>query len=234
MLVLDLLQKGIISFNDKEWLFEIKQNENIDHSVCEIAIKDILLYADNLMILQGRNITAIEIKTKVIKEQFSAESNIKIDLNLYKKYDDSIKDVDVYYIRNDYFLYDVNANVEYQTNIPLYNKAKNYYKVENGLNKYELNKITEEKRIALKFFLNNIFHFEEFLPTHEEIIFECLRSGCIIGLLPTGAGKSLCYQLSSLLIPGTTLVVSPLKILMKDQYENLVKRHNISNICYIN
>ena len=55
----------------------------------------------------------------------------------------------------------------------------------------------------------------------------------VIGLLPTGAGKSLCYQLSALLQPGVTLVVDPLRSLMFDQAENL-KTNGIDRIAFIN
>ena len=79
----------------------------------------------------------------------------------------------------------------------------------------------------------SIFSFDKFLSKQEEIIFECLRIGAVIGLLPTSAGKSLCYQLTSMLLPGVTLVVSPLKILMKDQYENMSERQCTSSIAII-
>lgn len=229
MLVLELLDKGIISLSDKKWKFSIKQNDNIDSHIAECAIRDVVTYIDNLLVLQDRKPTSIDL---IINETDS--DAIKVDLDIYKKYDDALIDKKVIYIRNDYFQYSQEANVQYHKSIPPYGQYKNYYVVSNGENCYQLKTISNEKREALRFFLKNVFHFENFLPKQEEIIFECLRTGCVIGLLPTGAGKSLCYQLSSLMLPGTTLVVSPLKILMKDQYENMVNRHNISNICYIN
>lgn len=232
MLILDLLESGKLSLQDKKWIFNVKQNETIEPHIFECAIKDILLFADKLLILQERTIIDVEIVVNINLD--SSNNGIIVDLDLYKKYDDTQIDNNTIYIRNDYFLYSQDASVQYHKNIPPYSTYKNYYVVSNGENCYQLKTITNEKREALRFCLKNIFHFDDFLPKQEEIIFECLRTGCVIGLLPTGAGKSLCYQLSSLLIPGTTLVVSPLKILMKDQYENMVNRHNISNICYIN
>lgn len=233
MLILELLENGIISLDDKKWVFNIKQNENIDSLAVECAIRDVLIFADNLLVLQGRKVSNIEIITHINSEN-KDKNGINIDLDIYRKYDDTQTLSNTIYIRNDYFLYSQEANVQYQKTIPPYGAYKNHYRVSNGENCYKLKEITNEKREALRFFLKNIFHFENFLPKQEEIIFECLRTGCVIGLLPTGAGKSLCYQLSSLMIPGATLVVSPLKILMKDQYENMVNRHGISNICYIN
>lgn len=55
----------------------------------------------------------------------------------------------------------------------------------------------------------------------------------VIGLLPTGGGKSLTYQLAAMLQPAVTLVVDPLKGLMKDQYDGLIKT-GIDCISYIN
>lgn len=55
----------------------------------------------------------------------------------------------------------------------------------------------------------------------------------MIGLLPTGGGKSLTYQLAAMLQPGVTLVVDPLKGLMKDQYDGLINA-GIDCISYIN
>ena len=231
--VLDIIESGRISFKDKEWRFGVVQNSCLNENVFEYAVKDLLNYVDNLLVLQGREKTNIELCVRVSPKE-EKDDEIKIDLDIFKKYDESMTINEIIYIRNDYFLFDETAVVTKEKDIVPYSKFKNYYKVSNGKICYSLNDITQEKREALKFFLQICFGFETFKPKQEEIVFECLRAGCVVGLLPTGAGKSLCYQLSSLLIPGTTLVVSPLKILMKDQFDNMVKKHRISNNCYIN
>ncbi|MFC7320728.1 RecQ family ATP-dependent DNA helicase [Halobacillus campisalis] len=69
--------------------------------------------------------------------------------------------------------------------------------------------------------LNNHFGFSEFREGQKEIIEDVLQGQDVLGILPTGVGKSLCYQLPSLLTHGTTLVVSPLISLMVDQVKQL-------------
>ncbi len=73
----------------------------------------------------------------------------------------------------------------------------------------------------LKDQLQNHFGFNTFLKGQEEVIRKVLDHRSAAAIFPTGAGKSLCYQLPAMLLPGMTLVVSPLLSLMKDQLDFL-------------
>ncbi|MEE2756564.1 MAG: ATP-dependent DNA helicase RecQ [Myxococcota bacterium] len=65
------------------------------------------------------------------------------------------------------------------------------------------------------------FGFEEFNPGQLAIISDVLSGQPTVAIMPTGAGKSLCYQLPAVILPGVTVVVSPLISLMKDQVDGL-------------
>ena len=72
--------------------------------------------------------------------------------------------------------------------------------------------------------LRDRFGFSEFRPGQADVIDHLLAGRSAAAVFPTGAGKSLCYQLPALTLPGLTLVVSPLIALMKDQIDRLKAR----------
>src|SRR5579863_9364827 len=88
-------------------------------------------------------------------------------------------------------------------------------------------KVWSNRDMALDIDLNEAlrrhFGYQSFQPGQEEVILRVLEKKDTLAILATGAGKSLCYQLPAMLLSGTTVVVSPLIALMKDQLDMLAE-----------
>ena len=80
--------------------------------------------------------------------------------------------------------------------------------------------------------LSDVFGYDTFRPGQESVIAAILAGRDVMAVMPTGAGKSLCYQIPALVLPGITLVVSPLISLMQDQVGALLQ--NGVRAAYIN
>jgi ATP-dependent DNA helicase RecQ len=81
--------------------------------------------------------------------------------------------------------------------------------------------------------LYRYFNFTAFRPGQKEVIERVMAGVDVLAVMPTGQGKSLCYQLPALILPGLSLIISPLVALMKDQVDNLLEK-NLDQVTLIN
>ena len=73
----------------------------------------------------------------------------------------------------------------------------------------------------LTLLLRQRFGFPDFRPAQRQVIDRIMDGESLLAVMPSGSGKSLCYQLPALILPGLTIVISPLIALMKDQIDQL-------------
>ena len=90
----------------------------------------------------------------------------------------------------------------------------------------------EEKMKKAKSLLKTHFGYDSFRKSQDKIIENILSNKDVLAIMPTGAGKSICYQIPALVLDGLTIVISPLISLMQDQVKSL-KQANIE-ACYLN
>src|SRR6056300_1473410 len=77
------------------------------------------------------------------------------------------------------------------------------------------------KKVDLGAHLKKHFGFDTFKGNQEDVIENILKGNDTFVLMPTGGGKSLCYQLPALVMPGTAIIISPLIALMKNQVDSI-------------
>ena len=84
--------------------------------------------------------------------------------------------------------------------------------------------LNKTEAVDIHSILKQVWGYDSFRPKQEEVINEALAGRDVLALMPTGGGKSICFQVPALAKEGICIVVSPLIALIKDQVQNLVKR----------
>lgn len=244
--VVEAVLAGKLDLAEKRWSVFVYER---DVPCAALAFRDLASWYNHLMELQGRGERFPEVDLDIVSTREFSDSplhlGMKVCSNSLKKQYDLVLDVSMlrragienpiqlpaelpaakatlvirssHYQRSSRKIY-TSAPIVYQ---PLVTKTAGRYRD------------IEPTRHTLQFFLRNLFRKKAFREGQLPIIDRALRGESVIGLLPTGGGKSLTYQLAAMLQPGVTLVVDPLRSLMKDQYDGLL-RMRIDACAYIN
>lgn len=227
LLLLDLLSYETLKFG-KHWKFNIKCDEPIK-DFAKLAIEDCYIWLNQLVLLRDKHeLPKFDYEIKLSpsdKFKFDPEA-LNLDFSLLKRYtDEDTVNRSIIIVRSDYF--------DFSTKRNMVGLDKNYFEVSTAPSiNYD---ITDADKPALRFFLQNLFNKSNFRDGQFAIIANALNLRDTIGLLPTGGGKSLCFQMPCLLQPSINFVVCPIKSLMYDQIFNLkrsdVAISNVNMIC---
>lgn len=158
--------------------------------------------------------------------------DLVVTQSMFKTIDDAIDSFSQYKTYNKCY-FNIRNATQIRSKRVIYTSSLIQYK--DLVNKSEQGNYTEVESTKnnLTYFLQLLFRKESFRPGQLPILDRALKNEPVIGLLPTGGGKSLTYQIAALLQPGITMIVDPLKALMKDQYDGLIK-NGIDCCAYLN
>lgn len=203
--IVRFIKQGMLVPDDPTWIIELTcDRPNVDcDELARTAIEDVLDLFENICILQDRPFNRPNLL-------LSGESpDMRLDVSATKMWSELESAPEVVYVRNDYYELHDNfvvahaAPITYNTDVPVVEEDR--FNEVNG---------------ALSFFLKYIFDYDGFRPGQEGIIRRALARIATLGILPTGSGKSLCYQMACLLQPCINFVVCPIISLIQDQELN--------------
>lgn len=239
--ILHLLFDGKLNINAEEWNFAIVEQ---DIPCGSLAIEDFKELLNSLFKLKASTEKLPKINVFVESDERFANANLHSSNNIdkTKKYDLLI-DISILQRSG---LTNINNTINADTKVLIRSahspKTDRNFKTTSLITYKPLGKKDTQKNIfienkeqveALEKFVQTIFRKTRFRTGQVEIINRAIQGLSVIGLLPTGAGKSLTYQLTALLQPGMTIIIDPIKSLMKDQFEGLLK-NGIDGAVYIN
>ncbi len=251
--LVEAMLRGILNLDSKKWCICFVER---DVPCAALALKDIEEFFVNLFSLEYRD-------RKIPQIDFTVYSTSEfINSELHGISDTEIKNINNFNIDTKRYDVVIDISVLQRTRISpkieFLNQPGYYFKIRsahsmrakrkiissNLLNYPEF--ITQDSNgnylikdnlkhfpILLEYFLKNIFRKNSFKVGQLPILSRALANNNVIGLLPTGGGKSLTYQLAALLQPGIAVIVDPIKSLMKDQVDGL-RRNMIDNSLFIN
>jgi len=223
--IIELILNDTLKLTDKNWKIGIVERD----IVCGVlAIKDLEGIFYNLFELEGKKRKLPKIDFEIINGTNSPKNksfDVILDISVLQRRD--LLKQELSSSNNTYIT--IRSAFSSTTKRKFYTSELINYPNFKKLSKEEQN----NKKEALIYFLQWIFRKKEFWYGQLKIINAILQLKNTLALLPTGGGKSLTYQLSSFLQPGITIVIDPIKSLMKDQKQSLEKLR-IDNSIVIN
>lgn len=206
-----------------------------DSSVAELAIADFYELYHNLIAItveyDNLKLPSYSVYTKRNADK-SRKYDIILDVSIRQYCDTTDISFSKYTAINDcYFI--IRSSKNAFSDRTIYTTQRIKYKPFTRKDTHGNYAVIEQNARHLRYFLNLIFRKDDFRPGQLPILSRALGLNNVIGLLPTGGGKSLTYQLAAMLQPGITIVVDPLKSLMKDQVDGLL-RAGIDAVTFIN
>ncbi len=218
-----------LAFKDLEGMFNHITQLSVEYSSLKFPEVELTIistdeFADSALHLEG-NVQSVGYRT-------NAEFDMVIDCAILRRAGLEQVDFTQYRCKNKCY-FNIRSAHYHRNERQIYTSDRISYKplvVTNYQGKYD---DIAENVGHLQYFLQLLFRKSAFRPGQTPILSRALQNKSVIGLLPTGGGKSLTYQIAAMLQPGVALVIDPLRSLMKDQYDGLI-RAGIDTCTYIN
>jgi len=201
IVIIEMMVRGVLQLNDDIWRLKIESD--VEDTVLQIAIKDLFNWFS--VINRQKVFPRVDIN--------SGHQDYDITISVVQRWDDSTNQENRIICQTDHFEYFPPEKK------PNYATGKDYFYAKYSQIDEQLDPIA----IDLNKLLFETFSYESFNPGQIDIIENVIRKSDTIGILPTGGGKSICYQLPGIIFSGLTIVVCPIKSLMRDQVQELVE-----------
>ncbi len=237
--IIEAVLTGHLSLDAKKWDVVIKEG---DYPCAALAFEDLEMMYDHLCALTQEyshrkfpkvNLSIISGNQKesplhLGKKTYSSlkkvnrekEYDLVIDIDIDEKADAEHVQFSEFKVKNN--CYFIIRSCNQTTPRHIYTSDRITYKPLTTLNQVGGHDNIEENVVHLNYFLTLLFRKKAFRSGQLPILNRAMQNKGVIGLLPTGGGKSLTYQLAAMLQPGVTVVIDPLKSLMEDQYDGLI------------
>lgn len=237
--ILEALMTGVLDISATRWKVLVKEHdvpcaalafeelqEMFEHITQLSAEYSDLKFPDvELTIVSTKEFaqSSLHLNHRVLVDEYhsNTEYDMVIDFAMLRRNGSDNIDFTEYKCKNKCY-FNVRSAHKHRNDRQIYTSDRVLYKQIATLNNQGRYEDIEDNVKHLRYFLRMLFRKQDFRPGQTPILNRALQYKSVIGLLPTGGGKSLTYQIAAMLQPGVTLVIDPLRSLMKDQYDGLI------------